>query len=216
MSRPKKSNYLLYDFVRITAIPGLLMFRPKLIYADETAPRRIRGGAIVVANHIGHFDPMYLMLALWYRRHHFICLKEFFETKFRAWLFSQFHCIPIDRDNFSMASLRQITDELEQGHLVSMYPEGKVNRDSEMAPFKSGVALIAYRSGKPIVPVYIPKRKHWYSRLYVGIGPMMNAAEILGSQPSLANINKVISDLEETERNLIALVENAMKKGGKS
>lgn len=216
MSRPKKSNYFFYDFVRLTAMSGMLLFRPKRLYADESARRRIRGGAIIIANHFGHFDPIFLMMAIWYRRHHFVCIKDFFDGKFRNWLFTQFHCIPIDRENFSMASLRQITEELRQGHLISMYPEGKVNTSSQIAPFKSGVALIAYRSGKPIIPVYIPPRKHWYDRLIVGIGPAMYVAEALGAQPSLANISKVIADLEETEQNLAALVENTTKKGGRS
>lgn len=214
MSRPKKSNYLLYDFIRLTAMTGLLFFRPKRLYADESARRHIRGGAIVVANHFGHFDPMFLMLAIWYRRHHFVCTKDFFDGKFRSWLFTQFHCIPIDRENFSMASLRQITDELEREHLVSMYPEGRVTTSSQIAPFKSGVAVIAYRSGKPIIPVYILPRKHWYSRLVIGIGPAVNVAETLGAQLSLASINKTIAGLEQAERNLMALVENAAKKGG--
>ena len=214
MSKSKRSNYLFYDFVRLTALPSLLWLRPKRLYAGQEARRRIRGAAIVVSNHTGHLDPVYLMMGIWYRRHHFVCLKELFQGKFLGWLFTQFHCIPIDRQNFSMASLRQITDELSEGHLVSMYPEGKVNAATQISPFKSGVALMAYRSGAPIIPVYIPPRKHWYSRLVVAIGPAMDVAQALGKQPSMANIDKVMADLEEAERKLAALVESAAKKGG--
>ena len=216
MSKRLNRNYLLHDFIRVTAMPGLLWFRPKRIYAEGADRRHIRGGAILIANHVGFFDPVYLMLAIWYRRHHFICMKEFFDNRFCKWLFTQFHCIPIDRENFSMASLRQITDELDAGHLISMYPEGRINTSEEIAPFKSGVALIAYKSKKPIIPVYIQPRKHWYSRLMIGIGETVDMTKELGAQPSLANINKVIADLEEAERSLIALVENAGKKGGQS
>ena len=31
-------------------------------------------------NHDGFFDPIYLMFAIWYRRHRFICRKEFFDS----------------------------------------------------------------------------------------------------------------------------------------
>lgn len=214
MSKRLKNNYLVYDFVRVTAMPGLLWFRPKCILADGAARIPRRDGAIIIANHSGHFDPVYLMIAIWYRRHHFICMKDFFNGRFRKWLFTQFHCIPIDRENFSMASLRQITDELDAGHLISMYPEGRINTSSQIAPFKSGVALIAYKSGKPIIPVYIQPRRHWYSRLVIGIGATVNVAEVLGAQPSLANISKVIAELEERERDLAALVEGAASEGG--
>ena len=214
MRRLLKNNYILYNFTRVTAAPGYLWFRPRYFYAGENARKRIRGGAIVVANHSGYFDPVYLMFAIWYRRHHFICMKEFFQGRFRTWLFTQFHCIPIDRENFSMASLRQITDELDKGHLISMYPEGKVNTSAQIAPFKSGVALMAYRSGKPIIPVYIQPRRHWYSRLMVGIGEPMNVSEMLGTQPSLANFNRVAAELEEREKRLKALVDSAAANGG--
>ncbi len=81
MKNEKKKNekkrsplrWLPFDFVRITAAPGLLWFRPKIIYENENAKKKIRGGALLISNHIGLFDPMYLMMAIWYRRHRFIC-----------------------------------------------------------------------------------------------------------------------------------------------
>ena len=202
-------NYLVYDFVRATALPGLLWFRPRRLYADQEARKRIRGGAIVIANHMGHFDPVYLMMAIWYRRHHFVCTKEFFEGRFSSWLFSRFHCIPIDRDNFSMESLRRITDELRAGRLVSLFPEGRITASSDVAPFKSGMVLMAMKSETPIVPVYICPRKHWYSRLTVCIGRPLDVIAEMGGRPSLTKMNEVAALLEEKERELIALAEQA-------
>ena len=90
-------RYLVHDFIKATAaIPGLIWMRPRWIFETKAARKRIRGGALLIANHYGFFDPVYLMFAVWYRRHHFICGKEFFESRFR-WLFKQFLCIPIDR-----------------------------------------------------------------------------------------------------------------------
>ena len=103
--RPQRAKlfslkYLVYDFVKVTAaLPGLLWLRPRWRYENKEARRRIRGGAVVIANHVGFFDPIYVMFAIWYRRHHFICGKEFFESKSRWW-FEHFLCIPVDRGNF--------------------------------------------------------------------------------------------------------------------
>ncbi|MBS7263231.1 MAG: 1-acyl-sn-glycerol-3-phosphate acyltransferase [Eubacteriales bacterium] len=164
-------NYIFYYFVKYTAaLPGLIWMRPKILFESEAAAERIRGGAILIANHMGFFDPVYMMFAVWYRRQHFVCLKSFFEGK-AGWLFRQFHCIPIDKNNFGMGSFRAIIDELKKDEVVSLFPEGKVNDGSgELAAFKSGVVLMALRSGKPIIPIYVRPKKHWYERLRVMIG----------------------------------------------
>ena len=205
--KPAPENYIVYDFVRLTALPGFIWFRPKFIYANDSSKQRIKSGAIAIANHIGYFDPVYLMIAIWYRRHHFVCIREFFEGRFRAWLFRQFHCIPIDRDSFSMESLRRITEELKAGHLVSLYPEGRIIASKQVSAFKSGMVLMALRSDTPIIPVYIKPRKHWYSRLVICIGEQVNVSGELGPRPSLERINQLTAFLEEKELSLMKLAE---------
>lgn len=198
--RPPK-NYIVYDFVRITAaIPGLLVLRPKLVYENENARKKLRGGILLIANHGGFFDPVHLMLSIRSRRHHFVCTKEFFEgNRLKRWLFRQFHCIPIDRDNFSMGSLRRITDELKQGHLVSMFPEGHVVNDGSIAPFKSGMVLMAVQAGCPILPVYVKKREHFLSRLIVAVGEPVDIKALYGPRPSLGQIEETAAMLHEKE-----------------
>ena len=78
-------RYFFYDFMKVTgALPGLIWLRPKWIYETPTAKKRLRNGCIVISNHHSFFDPVYLMYAIWYRRHHFICGKEFFESKYKT------------------------------------------------------------------------------------------------------------------------------------
>ena len=73
---------IIYDITKLlAALPGFIYFRPKYIYESDKAKKRIRGAAIVVSNHTGFFDPVYLQFAVWYRRHHFVCLQKFFEGK---------------------------------------------------------------------------------------------------------------------------------------
>ena len=106
----KNRSYFMYDFVKATAaIPVALWLRPRILYESADAKKRIQGGALVIANHIGFADPIALMAAIWYRRHHFICMKEFEDKWNTKIFFSWFHCIPIDRENFGIDSFRQIT-----------------------------------------------------------------------------------------------------------
>lgn len=207
--RPPK-NYIVYDFVRVTASPGLIVLRPKLVYENEAAKRFVKhgmkGGVLLISNHSGFFDPVHLMLSIWRRRHHFVCIKDFFEGNgFKRWLFTQFHCIPIDRDNFSMGSLRRITDELKAGKLVSMFPEGHVVNEGDLAPFKSGMVLMALQGNCPILPVYIKPREHFWSRLRVAVGEPVDLKALYGPRPSLKEIDEAANSLRDKE-NLLSTI----------
>ena len=202
-SRVLSFKYILYDFIRFTAFPGVLWFRPKRLYASEAAKRKIRGGALVICNHMGRFDPMYLMMGIWYRRHHFIAATELFRKNFTRKLFTKgFHCIEIDRENFGISTFKTIVEHLHAGELVSMFPEGRVNfsESGELQAFKSGMVLMAFKGGVPIVPVYLQRRKHFYSRLVVAIGEPIELKNFTaGEKATLAEIAQATQYLHDQE-----------------
>ena len=209
--KKEKNNksYFLYDFVKITAaIPGLLWFRPKRIYVNENAKKKIKGGALLISNHSTNIDPIILMFAIYYRRHHFIATKEVFNTKIKRFLFENFHCIEIDRDNFGMNVFRRIIDLLKCGKLVVMFPEGHVTKDEEVQKFKSGVVLMSVSSKKPIVPVYIKIRKNIWHRQCIVFGEPINPIEVLGDKPSLSDMDKIAVILREKEKELKIIADN--------
>ena len=206
--KPKRAKlfslrYLVYDFVKVTAsLPGLIWMRPRWRYETKAAKKRIRGGALLIANHYGFFDPVCLMTAVWYRRHHFICGKELFETKAK-WLFKQFMCISVDRANVGFDTMRTITDELRNGSLVSIFPEGHINEDgNDLGAFKSGPVLIALQGRAPIVPVYIRPRAHWYERMTFVIGEPIDLFKRYGKRPSMSEIDAVAEELRQKEEEL--------------
>ena len=205
------SRYALYDFAKVTgALPVLAWCRPKILYENEAARRHIRGGALLIANHSAMADPVFLMCVLWYRRHRFICLKQFFEGKLR-WLFTGFRCIPIDRENMGVDSFRLITECLQSGALVSMFPEGRVNvEDDNVAKFKSGMVLMAHRSGCPIVPVYMRPPKFPAKRLVAAVGEPLDVRALLGVRPSMKSINETAELLQKKENELKRIVEESI------
>lgn len=203
-NKPYPKN-LLYDFAKVTAaVPGLLAFRPKIIFENEAARKPIRHAALLVGNHTGYLDPVYMQFAIWYRRHHFICTKEFFEGK-RRFFFKNFLCIPIDRDNFGMNSFREIVSHLKQGELVSMFPEGRI--EDGLKTFKAGVVLMALQSGAPIVPIYIKRQAKWTERLTMAIGEPIAISNNSGSRPSISQIEEIAARLYDKEIQLRELCE---------
>ena len=214
MEKSKKSpllsfKYLAYDFVKFTAaIPGVLWFRTKCLYESDEAKKKIKGGAIVLGNHNGFVDPIYIMFSIWYRRHHFICTEDIYRFPL-TW----FLCIPINRENTSFDSLRGIVDHLKAGDLVSIFPEGGVNHsDGTVAAFKSGMVLMAVQSGCPIIPVYVLKRKNVFERMRVAIGDPVDVRKTYGPMPSLKQINEITVSLHEKEELLRDMCQNDRKK----
>lgn len=191
----------IYDLLRLTAaLPGLIWLRPRYIYATKAARERIRGGALVIANHVSYLDPVYVQFAIWYRRQRIVCAKEFFDGRVSGFLFRLFRAIPVDRENFGMDSFRAITDVLRGGEVVTIFPEGHINdREKSVASFKSGAVLMSMRSGAPVVPVYIRPPAHVWERLTAVIGEPVDVASICGKRPTFAQIGEVSELLWEKE-----------------
>lgn len=166
-NKKKRNNYFVYDFVKITGIiPAFLWMRAKIIRVGEKKPKRIKGGALISANHVSFADPILIHCVFWYRRLHFLATTDLFNTKLKNWFFSQLHCIPVDKENFSVNSFHEVCDDLNAEKLVAIFPEGQVNRTGEqLLGFKSGVVLMAYKCNKPIVPMYIIPVEKWYKQI---------------------------------------------------
>lgn len=208
-SKRKLFSYFFYDFVMITAVlPGLLFFRIKKIYVSKKAKQKIKNGALLISNHTTNIDPIVLMFTIWYRRHHFIATKELFDRPFKKFLFTNFHCIEINRENMSVNSFAKIVSHLKDDKLVSMFPEGHITLTEEVQKFKSGVVLMAYQSKKPIIPVYVKKRKSFFNRQVVIIGEAINVCELMSKIPTLKEINKVTEILREKESQLKEISDN--------
>lgn len=196
----------LHDIAWATAAPlGYLWFRPKMYYISDAAKKKIKGGAILVSNHVGFYDPVYLMFAVGYRRHHFITTKELFSTRTKRFFFGKvFLCLCLDRDTTGIGAIRAAVDELKRGSLVTMFPEGHINFDQtgEVNAFKAGAALMALKSGCPIVPVYIHKRKSVWHRQITVIGEPIYVSLREANKPVLEYLDDVTRLMHEKETEL--------------
>ena len=195
-----------YDFVKVTAIvPIMLFYRHKTICVGEKKPQKIKGSALISCNHLSFCDPIILHCAFWRRRLNILATKELYNTKLKRWFFTRMHCIEVDKDNFSMRSLHAVCDSLKAGKLVTIFPEGGINRQDshEMLSFKSGASLMAFQANAPIIPACIIPRKHWYNRQIVLVGDPVNIREVCGERPSLIELNKASEYLREKEMALL-------------
>jgi 1-acyl-sn-glycerol-3-phosphate acyltransferase len=113
-----------------------------------------RGGPlIVVSNHLNNADPPLLGAATGLRIR-FMAKQELFQTKagiFYRW----FGAFPVRRFEADLAALRQAQAILKEGGVLGMFPEGHRSHGNGMGPPHPGTALIALRSGVPLLPVGI-------------------------------------------------------------
>ena len=208
-------RYFFHDFVKLTALPILLFFRPKKIYISKEAKTGFKGGFILASNHNGFSDPLYLQCCILSRRHHFVTTKEVVRKGFRRfWFRHVFLVIDIDRDNFSMSSFKEIITHLQKQEMVSMFPEGHINvGQEEINQFKSGIILMAYKANVPIRPVFLEKRKHWYSRVRLYVDKEFDVKEELRGRALNTNTVKELSlNLQNREKELESLCQSRNKR----
>jgi 1-acyl-sn-glycerol-3-phosphate acyltransferase len=120
------------------------------VHGEQRAPQS--GPLIVVANHHRFFDPVFVSMAV-PRRVRWMAKKELFSFPFR-WLFYFIGAFPVDRQGGGRAALRTAQSFLAEGRTLGIFPEGTRRKEGESLEAKSGAAMIAARSGAPVLPVF--------------------------------------------------------------
>jgi len=136
---------------------------------DEHIPKD--GPAVLVANHVSFADWL-LVASVSSRPVRFVMDAEFMKKiPFAGLLFRGGKVIPIaagsDSPGLLQESFDRIANELEDGQLVCLFPEGSITRDGTLRPFRAGIEQIVDRTPVSVVPVAI--RGMWgsfFSRRY--------------------------------------------------
>lgn len=118
----------------------------------------VRGGAVVVANHVSHVDPLTFAHVIHDhgRLPRFLAKAGLFEVPFAGTILRSTGQIPVFRlSTDASRAFSAAVQAVEQGRLVVVYPEGTLTRQPELWPMvgKTGAARIALASGVPVIPV---------------------------------------------------------------
>jgi 1-acyl-sn-glycerol-3-phosphate acyltransferase len=134
---------------------GRTMYRVKVIGHDQI-PKT--GPVVVVCNHVAFNDPLIVAGAL-RRPARFVMDHHIARTPLLSILFKQGKAIPIAPAHENPALMERafarIAEELREGELVCIYPEGKITKTGEMNPFKPGIERILSETPAPVVPMAV-------------------------------------------------------------
>lgn len=114
------------------------------------------GPFILASNHLSHIDPPLLSASVpLARRIVFMAKEEIFHSPFSGFLARGVNAISVRRGEADRAAFRQAIQVLEQDHVLGMFPEGTRSRNRHLQSGHPGTAIIAFRSGLPVVPAAI-------------------------------------------------------------
>jgi 1-acyl-sn-glycerol-3-phosphate acyltransferase len=130
--------------------------RVRIEGAIDEIPRD--GPVILAANHISNADPV--ILGAWLtknlgRRIHWLGKKELFDWPVIGWVARNGGIHPVDRDAADVDAFRLAQRVLVEGHVLMIFPEGTRSPNGQLQRPKDGLAMLALRTGAPIVPIGI-------------------------------------------------------------
>ncbi len=136
----------------------------------ERVPRS--GRLIVASNHLSLADPA-LIGASVRRRITFMAKTELFEKGLTGVAVRSYGAFPVRRFEADMAALRRAVELLEEGGALGMFPEGTRSLDHTLHQPHPGAALLALRTGTPVLPVAI-----WGTEQIRGFGVLLRRPTI--------------------------------------
>jgi 1-acyl-sn-glycerol-3-phosphate acyltransferase len=135
---------------------GQVVSRMRLEGAVDEIPKD--GPVILAANHASNLDAV--VIGSWLiprlgRRIHWLGKKELFAWPIIGWTAANGGVHPVDRDGADVEAFRLAKRILDEGNVLFVFPEGTRSTDGALQEARDGVAVLAQRTGAPIVPVGI-------------------------------------------------------------
>lgn len=137
---------------------GLLaaITRVRIDGAVDEIPRD--GPLIIASNHASNLDVPVIASTLMPRtgrRWQWLGKRELFDWPIVGTIAVNGGVHAVDRDGGDIEAYRLAKRILDEGHVLFVFPEGTRSHDGKLQPARDGAAVLALRTGAPIVPLGI-------------------------------------------------------------
>ena len=197
-------NWLFYYFSRFIFYTLIRMLFRLRVYGSEHIPSR--KPYIICSNHISWIDPLTVGVGLPARiKIHYMAKKELFNNFILRHLLLGAGAFPVNRQEADFGAVKKAYQLLREGQVVGMFPEGTRSTSGEIQEAYNGTALIAVRSGVPILPVAIEGTYRLFSPLkfYIGKPIVMPPLVYDSKEEKKALLNSMSCDIMHNIAKLI-------------
>ncbi len=112
------------------------------------------GGVLVVSNHQSYIDPI-LLAVLMRRPFAFLADAYLFKIAPFRWLITKLNAFPVKQGSGDVGAMKQTIRLLQEGWILTIFPEGHRTANGTMLPVQAGVALVVRRAKVPVMPAII-------------------------------------------------------------
>ncbi len=114
----------------------------------------LEGPLILASNHVNNADAPAISLAI-PRYPMFMAKREMITWPILGPAFRIFGAFPVRRGAADLSAIRAASEVVNDGKMLVMFPEGTRSRTGGLTKGHPGTALIALRTGAPILPVAV-------------------------------------------------------------
>ncbi len=165
-------------FVRYATMGVYKLFYNFHIEGTENIPQD--RALVMASNHRSYADPVILTMPM-KRKVTYMAKEELFKNKLFGWFITKLGAFPVRRGSGDMQVIDDAVNILNSGRHLVIFPEGTRSKDGKVGKGKTGVALIAAKSGADVLPcgiVFEGEKLHFRSKLTLRFGKVIPASEI--------------------------------------
>lgn len=148
--------------------PFVHLVRPIKVIGRENMAE---GAVLICANHSAMIDPIFIGLSYDINTHiHVFAKEELFSVPIISTMLRKLEMIPVDRNTADVNAIKTAMKILKEGEKVVIFPEGTRLAEHDSKAAKSGAVKLAERTGVPIQPVFVPRKKPIFKRTKIVFG----------------------------------------------
>lgn len=188
-----------FHFLYAVIWPFFNLFRPLRVVGRENIPD---GAAVLCPNHTTLGDPFYVVFAFGRKYPMRAMAKiQIMRVPVIGWILGKAGVFGVDRGRADMKAVKTALKFLKDGNKLLMFPEGTRVHEGEDVAAKTGAAMFATRTGAPLLPIYIQRKKKLFARNVVVIGQPYHP-EYAGRKPTPDELDAIAGDLMDRVRKL--------------
>lgn len=148
----KIKDTIFYKIVRPLVWLFIKIFYHPTVIGLENIPKE--GRILIAGNHTKWLDPV-MLVGIVKRQVHFLAKDELFHGISRG-IVKGMGCVPVNRKIHDKNALQGAIDFLNKDLCVGIFPEGTINRTSDIImPFKIGAVKACFETNTKLVPFVI-------------------------------------------------------------